>query len=162
MRRSPSFRGCSVVDIEIRPATIADADALLPMIAGLFGDESIPFDAARVRVPLVRLLGDPSLGRVTLATQGARACGYAIVTWGFDLEYDGRDAFLTEIWVEPEHRAAGLGGRLLAAVEAAAREAGAGAVHLQVRAENPAQRLYLRTGFDASPRRFLSKRLPRG
>jgi ribosomal protein S18 acetylase RimI-like enzyme len=143
--------------IELRAATTHDADALLPMIRGLFGDESIPWDEARTRAALVKLLGDGSLGRVTIAITGDTACGYAIVTWGFDLEYGGRDAFLTEIWVEPEHRAKGLGGRLLDAVQDAAREAGAGAVHLQVRPENPAQRLYLRAGFGASPRLFLSR-----
>ncbi len=151
-----------MIDIEIRAANVEDSDVLLPMIRGLFGDESIPFDAVRVRVPLLRLLGDASLGCVTIAMRRRQACGYAIVTWGFDLEYDGRDAFLTELWVEPEHRGAGLGARLLAAVEAAARAAGAGAIHLQVRPENPAQRLYLRTGFGASPRMFLSKRVGRG
>lgn len=144
---------------EIRPATTNDAHALLPMIRGLFADESIPWDEARTRPVLVRLLGDASLGRVTIAIADGVACGYAIVTWGFDLEYGGRDAFLTEIWVEPEHRACGLGGRLLEAVQSAAREAGAGAVHLQVRPENPAQRLYLRSGFGASPRLFLSRTL---
>jgi len=149
-----------MTEIEIRAATPSDADALLPMIRGLFGDESISFDEARTRPVLVRLLGDASLGRVTIATEVGTACGYAIVTWGFDLEYGGRDAFLTELWVEPEHRSGGLGGRLLRSVESAAREAGAGAIHLQVRPENPAQRLYLRSGFGASPRLFLSRTLP--
>lgn len=145
--------------IQIRTATIADADALLPMIRGLFGDESIAWDETRTRAALVKLLGDASLGRVTIAHDGAAACGYAIVTWGFDLEFGGHDAFLTEIWVEHEHRSKGLGTRLLGAVEVAAREAGAGAIHLQVRPENPAQRLYRRSGFGASPRLFLSRAL---
>jgi ribosomal protein S18 acetylase RimI-like enzyme len=145
--------------IEIRVATTADTDALLPMIRGLFGDESIAWDESRTRAALVRLLADASIGRVTIAHDGAAACGYAIVTWGFDLEFGGRDAFLTELWVEPAHRGSGLGTRLLGVVETAAREAGAGAIHLQVRPENPAQRLYRRAGFDASPRLFLSRTL---
>ncbi|MBC8070127.1 MAG: GNAT family N-acetyltransferase, partial [Deltaproteobacteria bacterium] len=45
-------------------------------------------------------------------------------------------------------------------VEQRARERGAGAVHLQVRTDNPgAERIYQRAGFVASPRVTMSKRL---
>lgn len=30
--------------------------------------------------------------------------GYAMISYGFDIEYAGRDAFLTELWLEPESR----------------------------------------------------------
>jgi ribosomal protein S18 acetylase RimI-like enzyme len=148
--------------MQIRPATVDDVDALLPMIRELFRDESIAWDVERTRVGLAKLLGDAELGRVLIAKHGRFVCGYAIVTWGYDLEFAGRDCFLTDIFVVPELRAQGVGARLLAAIEQAAREAGAGALHLQVRADNPdARRLYERAGFQASPRIFLSKTLSR-
>jgi ribosomal protein S18 acetylase RimI-like enzyme len=150
----------TMAEIEIRRATTSDVDALLPMIRELFRDESIPWDLARTRVALAKLLGDAELGRVLVATHEGHACGYAIVTWGYDLEYAGRDCFLTEIFVAPEQRGRGVGRMLLAAIEANARDAGAGAVHLQVRPDNPrASEIYRRAGFEPSPRVFLSKML---
>jgi ribosomal protein S18 acetylase RimI-like enzyme len=150
----------STSDPQIRTAVVGDLESLLPMIRELFRDESIPWDAERTRGPLRRLLEHGELGRVLMATRDDAACGYAIVTWGYDLEYEGRDAFLTELYVLPGERTRGLGARLLAAVEQQVRANGGGAVHLQVRADNPgAQRIYERAGFGASPRITMSKRL---
>ncbi len=147
-------------ELELRTATVADVDALLPMIRELFRDESIAWDEATTRAALQRLLGDEALGNVSIALYRGGACGYAIVTWGFDLEYAGRDGFLTELFVVPELRKRGVATRLLARVEAVARNAGAGAVHLQVRTDNPdARRLYDRARFGASPRVTMSKSL---
>lgn len=158
-----AFAGYTVptmAEIQIRRATTSDTETLLPMIRELFRDESIAWDLARTRAALVKLLDDGDLGRVLVATHEERACGYAIVTWGYDLEYAGRDCFLTEIYVVPEQRGRGVGRGLLAAIERTAREAGAGAVHLQVRPDNPrAHDLYRRVGFEPSPRIFLSKKL---
>ncbi|HEY8039216.1 MAG TPA: GNAT family N-acetyltransferase [Polyangiaceae bacterium] len=144
----------------IRAAVLGDADALLGMMVDFNAIEGIAFDPARTRPALARLLGEPALGRVLLAAQGARTVGYAVLTWGFDLEFDGRDAFLTEIYLLPEARGRGLGGELLAEVEVAARTAGARAVHLMVRPENTAGvALYRRAGYESPGRLLLSKRL---
>ncbi len=147
-------------DAAVRAAGPADVDALLPLVRALFRDESIVWNEPRTRSALVRLLADADLGAVMLCEHAGAVVGYAIVTWGFDLEFGGRDAFLTDVFVEPTARNRGLGARLLAQVFETARAAGAGAVHLQVRIENEgARRLYERIGFEASPRVTLSRPL---
>lgn len=147
-------------DVTLRAAAVADIDEMLPLVRELFRGESIPWDEARTWAALARLLGDAELGAVTLAVHGDAVVGYAIVTWGFDLEFAGRDAFLTELYVDATARRAGLGARLLAHAIEVARAAGAGALHLQVRRDNDgARRLYDRTGFSASPRVLMSRPL---
>jgi len=72
----------------------------------------------------------------------------------------GRDAFLTDLYLEPELRGRGVGRYVMAAIEEVARAAGAAALHLMVRPENePAVRLYGRAGFRSPPRTLLSKAL---
>jgi len=85
---------------------------------------------------LARLLGEGTLGSVIV--EGDPVVGYAVLTWGFDLEFGGRDAFLTEMYVRPEARRCGLGRALLDEVLRVARGEGAGAVHLGVYPENKA------------------------
>jgi ribosomal protein S18 acetylase RimI-like enzyme len=83
-----------------------------------------------------------------------------VVTFGYDLEFAGRDAFVTELFVQPAARRVGWGDRLLRAAAGEARRAEVRALHLQVYADNaPALALYRRQGFEPSPRLFLSKRL---
>lgn len=147
---------------DIRRAGTADMPALLPMLRDFNAAERIPWREAAVVPALTRLLQDTTLGFVLLADAGQGALGYVVVTFGYDLEFAGRDAFVTELFVQPTARGAGWGGRLLRAAEAEARAADVRALHLQVHADNaPALALYRRHGFATSPRLFLSKRLAR-
>jgi len=134
----------------IRRATEADLTALLPRTLALNAHEGITTAPAAIEAALRKLLADEALGMVWLIEPGP--VGYAIVTFGYDLEFAGRDAYLTELWVDESARARGVGAEALPLVAAACREAGIGALHLQVRPDNPAKRLYERLGFVASPR----------
>jgi ribosomal protein S18 acetylase RimI-like enzyme len=82
-----------------------------------------------------------------------------MVTFGYDLEFAGRDAFLTELWVDPPARGSGAGGAALALLDPELRALGVHALHLLVRPDNPALRLYRRSGFVASPRITMTRRL---
>jgi ribosomal protein S18 acetylase RimI-like enzyme len=121
--------------------------------------ENIEMNRNRTSSGLARLIADESLGRVLIVDDG-KVIGYAVLTWGFDLEFGGRDAFLTEIFVAAQTRRHGLGRQLLDEVLASARAAGAGAIHLGVYPHNePALALYRSAGFGRLPRDFYSKRL---
>jgi ribosomal-protein-alanine acetyltransferase len=78
--------------------------------------------------------------RVALDDAGA-VLGYVDVAVG------GRDADLMTIVVAPAAAGRGLGARLLDEALTAAVAAGADQMFLEVRADNPAQRLYERAGF---------------
>jgi GNAT superfamily N-acetyltransferase len=109
---------------------------------------------------LKTLLSDRNLGVIGLLVAAGGPVGYFVLTWGYDLEWDGRDAFLTELFLIPEARGHRLGGEAMAHVENVAREHGARALHLMVRDDNVvARRLYARQGYVSPPRTFLSKPL---
>ena len=142
----------------LRAATLDDVAALLPRTAALNAHEGIAIDAATLERALRRLLADASLGAVWLI-HDPDPVGYAIVTFGYDLEFGGRDAYLTELWIDEHARGHGAGAAALEQVTAAARALGVAALHLQVRPDNPAMRLYERTGFVTSPRRIMTRKL---
>lgn len=122
--------------------------------------EHILWERSRFEQSLGPLLVDDGRGLVAIGRVQDGAAGYAVVTWGYDLEFGGRDAFLTELYVRPAVRREGWGMALLDWIEAAARAAGAGAIHLMVRHDNAAARaLYARWGYTAPPRELLSKPL---
>ncbi|MBK9036916.1 MAG: GNAT family N-acetyltransferase [Myxococcales bacterium] len=143
----------------VRAATAADLDALLPRTRALNDHEGIAISDATLAAALARLLAEPALGNAWLIERGAATVGYAIVTFGYDLEFGGRDAVLTELWIDPEVRGGGAGAAALEALVPVLRELGVGALHLQVRPENPARHLYERTGFVASPRTVMTRKL---
>jgi aminoglycoside 6'-N-acetyltransferase len=147
-------------DWRARAAREEDVAFLLSRMAEFNRDEGIAWSPATGAAPLRRLLADPALGRVYVLREGGERAGYAVVTYGYDLEFAGPDAFLTELWVDAGARRHGLARRALETILADLRSAGFGALHLQVRAENEAaQRLYRGLGFEGTTRLFLSKRV---
>jgi ribosomal protein S18 acetylase RimI-like enzyme len=145
--------------LRLRPATVDDFAELLPRTRALNAHEGIDLEPAALEAALERLLRDPALGGVWLIERDAAAIGYAMVTFGYDLEFGGRDAFLTELWIDPPARGGGAGGEALALLDPELRARGVLALHLQVRPDNPALRLYQRSGFVASPRVVMTRRL---
>lgn len=144
--------------LALREAGPGDVPALLDMMADFNALERIPWDPARTDAALAPLLTDRALGLVLLAAAEGATLGYVVLTWGYDLEFGGRDAFLTEVYLRPEARGRGLGGPLLAAVDRAARAHGVQALHLMVLPENErALAVYERAGFAPSPRTMMTK-----
>jgi ribosomal protein S18 acetylase RimI-like enzyme len=89
--------------------------------------------------------------RVFLAYDGERPVGVAICLVGFS-SFRGKPLInIHDIAVSPESRGAGVGRKLLAAVEAHARQLGCCKVTLEVRSDNVrAQGLYRSVGFKPS------------
>jgi len=144
----------------VRRADLADLPDLLCFMEDFYRGEHIPWERSRFEQALAPLLVDDVLGLVGMGGEPDDAAGYAVVTWGYDLEFGGRDAFLTELYVRPGLRRAGWGTALLDWVETRARAAGAGAIHLMVLHENAAARaLYEARGYAPPPRQLLSKPL---
>ena len=76
----------------------------------------------------------------------------------YSFEYRGRDAFVDELYIEPDFRRMGLGRRALEFVEGRARKLGVNALHLEVDASNNAAlELYRRSGYASQGRYLMAK-----
>jgi ribosomal protein S18 acetylase RimI-like enzyme len=144
--------------MRVRAATLEDVAVVLPRTKALNAHEGIAVSDEVLEAALRRLLGDPSLGGVWLLEDGD-VIGYAIVAFSYDLEFGGRDSYLTELWIDEPHRGRGAGSAALELLTGELRARDIRALHLQVRPENPARRLYERSGFTASPRIVMTRRL---
>jgi GNAT superfamily N-acetyltransferase len=141
----------------------ADFEAVFGLLRQFYEETKFPLDEPAAARALRELLARPALGRVWLIHVAGEPVGYAAVTFGFSLEYEGCDAFLDEIFLRPSARGRGVGRGCLAAIEAACREFGVRALHLEVERDNAAaQALYRERGFRDDGRLLLTKRLLRG
>jgi len=135
-------------------ATLADFENIFARTKAFNAAEGITIDDDALAHGLRRLLAEPALGFVWLVDHG-----HAVITFGYDLEFGGADAFLTEFWIDVEHRNAGVGTAALEAIIEELRKRDVRALHLQVRADNPAMRLYERAGFVIAPRVTMTRPL---
>lgn len=144
----------------IRKAGAADVEALARLVRAYYEFDGIDYNEAKARPAIDRLLRDDRLGAAWLVDVGGSLAGYAMGTWGFDVEFGGRFLLLTDLYVESAKRGAGFGKSLLAAVEAYAREGGAGAIEGQVmRGNERARGFYHAWGFQFPDRLLMSRKL---
>ncbi len=146
--------------VTIKAATARDFAALLELIRDYYRFDRIPFNPRAIRAGLRLLLRDEIFGRAWLILNRIQPVGYIILTFGFDLEFGGRQATVTDLYIKRAQRGKGLGPKLLLRVEDFCRESGVQALELQVTRRNiRAVAFYERFGFQAHDRIPMSKRI---
>jgi len=155
-----SHGASAIANSPIRLARCEDLDLVASLLGEFYAESGYPFDRGLSRGALAALIEDSSLGRLWLILKAEVPIGYIAVTFGFSLELCGRDAFIDDFFIQPAFRRAGLGTRVLEAVEPRCRALGVRALHLEVeRTNHAAQGLYRKQGFRESDRLLLSKPL---
>ena len=148
----------TVMQINLRLAGIQDAGLLMEFIKAYYTFDEIPLDPERIRPALEELLSGDSLGRAWLIETEGNDAGYLLATFGYDLEFGGRIATITEFYIQPEYRRGGLGTQTIEFVEKTLRASGVKTLELQVeRTNRKALLFYTKNGFRGHDRIPLSK-----
>jgi ribosomal protein S18 acetylase RimI-like enzyme len=135
-------------------------DELLAFIAKYYAFDGIAFDRDAVRRGARELLASPLLASAWLIRNGERFVGHFVVAFSIDLELGGRQATMTELYLDEDARRRGFGTAALRFVEGMLRDMGIHALEVQVEEDNAeARAFYARNGFEAHARIPLSKRL---
>jgi ribosomal protein S18 acetylase RimI-like enzyme len=144
----------------LRLAGPDDVATLADWMREFYTEQGYPFDPARHTEAIRGLVADPTLGRLWWIEEDDARAGYVALCFGWSLEYQGRDAFVDDLYLRPAFRGRGLGARVMEAVEREARALGVRALHLEVERDNdPARALYERRGLRDTGRQLLTKRL---
>lgn len=142
----------------LRDARPSDVDALLPLVRQFYAHFGYPCSEDEKRRALEEIVSNPDLGRVVLVWVESAVVGYAVVAFSFSLEYDGRTAFVDELFVAPGERGRGLGATVVRHVARLCRDAGVRALHLETEHDNVrAARLYERLGFRSYGRHLMTR-----
>jgi len=144
----------------LRKAGVREIRALADLVQEYYRFDRIAFDRKTMEAGLKSLVKRRSLGQAWLILWHAQTIGYVVATFGFDLEFGGRQATVTDLYIAPHFRRRGMGREALRQVEKFARAQGVQALELQVTSRNAkALAFYKRCGFEAHDRIPMSKRL---
>lgn len=144
----------------LRRARVDDLDPLLELNRSFYAEAGYAWDAAAAEGALKQLIEGAGLGRLWLITGEVGVVGYVAVTFGFSIEFAGRDAFVDELFVREAFRGQGWANRALEAAEAECVALGVCALHLEVEHDNdPALSLYDKRGYALRDRKLLTKHL---
>jgi ribosomal protein S18 acetylase RimI-like enzyme len=158
----PEKRRMHPIETTFRIADNSDTEILVKFIQEFYEYDGHPFDENTVRKALQQILKDDSLGRVWLLQSGSEAIGYIILTFGYSLEYRGRDAFIDELYIRESYRGRGVGSSAINFIESVCPSLGIQALHLEVERENTkAQSFYQKVGFTDQDRYLMTKWIAR-
>jgi ribosomal protein S18 acetylase RimI-like enzyme len=148
-----------MVDPVFKPATSDEIEILIVMMRDFYAhDGTVAFDEAIARRSLLGVISDDTFGRVFLILLANEVAGYAVLTFGYSLEFHGRDAFVDEIYLRAEYRGRGIGKRALQFLTEVCAAEGVNALHLEVeRTNTPAQAVYRKFGFEDHDRYLMTK-----
>ncbi|HST87308.1 MAG TPA: GNAT family N-acetyltransferase [Ktedonobacterales bacterium] len=137
-----------------------DTGQILEFMRAFYAGEGYPFDERAAGAALAELVRTPDRGRAWLIMENEEPVGYVALTFGYSLEFHGRDAFVDELFVRSERRDRGAGTAALRFVMDVCPALGVHALHLEVeRVNTAAQALYRRFGFHDHDRYLMTWRM---
>lgn len=143
---------------EFKRASPADIATLLLLMQEFYAHEELAFDEARARQSLLGLLQNEAHGHAYLIFRQGELAGYAVLTFGYSLEFGGVDALVDELYLREAARGQGLGRETLAFLAETCRARGIQALHLVVEHKNArAHAVYQQFGFRDQPRHLMTK-----
>jgi GNAT superfamily N-acetyltransferase len=149
--------------IEPRPK---DLDVLVELVKSYYEFDRHLFDAGLVKESLENLIKEPTLGKIWLIDLSDeiyaenKTIGYIILTFGYSLEFHGRDAFIDEFFIVETMRRKGLGKKVIALVLEKAKTYEIKAIHLEVVTTNhSAYEFYSKIGFTNRSHHLLTKKI---
>ena len=144
----------------IHLASANDIPSLLRFMERFYAIDGYPFDAARAQRALTQFFAEPSHGSIFLIDVNGETVGYIVLAVVYSFEFGGKNAFVDEFYLEPEHRGKGLGRAVMERIGKVAAERGITALHLEVEHHNArALALYHSFGFQDHHRVLMTKML---
>jgi ribosomal protein S18 acetylase RimI-like enzyme len=120
----------------------------MAMMTDFHSDDRLPWHPGEAQRTIRELLANDAYGTLWLIEVAGQSIGFPVLTFGFSLEFHGRDAFVDEFYIRPEFRGQGIGAKALHQVVGSCVRHGIRTVHLEVEHSNPrVRRLYERAGF---------------
>lgn len=144
------------MEVVFKEVKTEDIAWVVPMVKEFYALEKIDFDETRVKSALAQFIDDPAFGRAWLIYADEELAGYVIFTFGFCLEFGGRDAFIDEIYLKPEYRKQGIGQKAIDFLVEFGKMEGMKMILLEVDHDNSgAQEVYRKKGFVPREKYFL-------
>ena len=129
------------------PATPDDLVELVGLMEAFYAEAGYALDRPWAQRSFAMLMGSPDRGAVWVLRQDRVAVGHIVLTLRFSMEFGGIDAFVDDLYIDPNHRRYGAGRVAMNALLDECRERGVLALHVEVAQDNvAANALYARCG----------------
>lgn len=146
--------------IQFQPLEKKDVDTVTSLMSEFYAIDNYPFETTKATNLFEEFLANDNLGKCWLLLWNQEIVGYLILTFVFSFEYQGKIAFLDELYIQPKAQGQGIGKSAVAFAKIQSEELGLKLLYLEVEEHNlSAQQLYLKSGFTIHPRNLMKHKL---
>lgn len=148
------------MNINFNIATKENIPEILNMMQDFYSIDNYEFNSEIGKENLLKFINNNELGKLWLIELEEIIVGYVVLTYGFSFEYQGRDAFIDELYLKAEYRNQGIGKATLIFLKQQAIKSEINAIHLEVEKHNKkGSELYKKNGYKVSNRILMTNRI---
>jgi len=147
--------------IEFHALKKSDIEIIVPMMQEFYAIDNYPIEPETTKKLFRTFIDDRNLGQCWMISYNKKVVGYVILTYIFSFEYQGRIAFLDELYISENARGKGIGKITLDFIHNQAIQNNLKLIYLEIELHNEvAKNLYLSNDYNIHNRQIL-KRIPK-
>ena len=142
--------------IQFKPSILADVETIVPMMQEFYAIDNYPINIDVSKALLQEFISNENLGQSWLILSDNEIVGYIILTFIFSFEYQGKIAFLDELYLTKKMRGKGVGTKAIEFIQSKSQKLSLKLIYLEVEQHNEkAQKLYLASSFELHNRKLM-------
>jgi GNAT superfamily N-acetyltransferase len=142
--------------IEFKHITTADIETIVSLMEEFYAIDNYPIKSDVSKALFEEFISNKNLGKAWLIVSDNEIVGYLILTFVFSFEYQGKIAFLDELYVTEKARGKGIGSRAIEFIKDENHKLSLKLIYLEVEPHNKkAQNLYIASGFEMHNRKLM-------
>jgi ribosomal protein S18 acetylase RimI-like enzyme len=146
--------------IEFKQITTADIETVVSMMQEFYAIDNYPIKSDVSKALFEEFISNKNLGKAWLIVSDNEIVGYLILTFVFSFEYQGKIAFLDELYVTEKARGKGIGSEAIAFIKTESHKLSLKLIYLEVEPHNKkAQNLYIANGFESHKRKLMQYKI---
>ena len=143
--------------IQFKPLALSDIDTIVDLMQQFYAIDNYPIDIEISKSLFKEFITDENLGKAWLILSENEIVGYVILTFVFSFEYQGKIAFLDELYLTEKARGKGIGSKTIAFILDESKKADLKLIYLEIENHNQnAQKLYLANNFELHNRKLMA------
>jgi ribosomal protein S18 acetylase RimI-like enzyme len=145
---------------EFKPLAATDIETIVSMMQEFYALDNYPIKSDVSKALFEEFISNENLGKAWLILSENEIVGYIILTFVFSFEYQGKIAFLDELYVTEKARGKGIGSKAIAFIKTESHKLSLKLIYLEVEPHNKkAQKLYLANGFESHKRQLMQYKI---
>ncbi|RKS95273.1 GNAT family acetyltransferase [Flavobacterium limicola] len=146
--------------IEFKTLKLSDIETVVSKMEEFYAIDNYPISVDVSKALFQEFISNENLGKAWLIVSDNEIVGYIILTFVFSFEYQGRIAFLDELYVTEKVRGKGIGNKAVTFIKTESHKLSLKLIYLEVEPHNKkAQKLYLANGFESHKRQLMQYKI---